>query len=531
MATGADQEHGAAAVRLWDAASGRQVREFMVPSDDPFASYDIESLAFSPDGETLAVAGTSFGGNARIPFGTVDLIDIAGGTVETAGDARSYVIGGVSFSPDGRLVAFGSGGGWAQVIDANDHRELRRLYTDQDIAVRDVAFLPDGKAIALGLDDGSTQVREIESERELLVLEGQSGAAGELAVGHDGQVIAKGSEDGTVRIWDTSTGREVAQLVSFPGGSWIALTAEGFFNASGGAAEHLYLSNGSETVSIDQVYDALYRPDLVREALAGDPEGKVAAAAERLNLDKVVASGLPPEVIGVRSHDGTHVEGDLATMSVDIRTRSGGIGRVEWRVNGIVQGADGRGLGEFRREGADIVRRERQVFLSPGENVVSVVVYNEANLIASQPVETTVHSSWQSVSKPSLHVLAVGVNDYFDSRLQLNYAVSDARGGRRWPCRRRVEVSTRMSMSVTCWTRTSRRKGSRRRSTGLQETCGRMTRSCSSWRATAGRMMAGTTSCRATSGTQATRPLATRPSARNFCSPGLPGFRRRSPCC
>jgi uncharacterized caspase-like protein len=57
-----------------------------------------------------------------------------------------------------------------------------------------------------------------------------------------------------------------------------------------------------------------------------------------------------------------------------------------------------------------------------------VVAYNAKNLIASEPV--TVMVTWdgeRSVTPPKLHVLAVGVNDYWDSRLRLAYAVPDAK--------------------------------------------------------------------------------------------------------
>ena len=63
-------------------------------------------------------------------------------------------------------------------------------------------------------------------------------------------------------------------------------------------------------------------------------------------------------------------------------------------------------------------RVEKRVFLVPGENVVSVVVYNEANLIASEPEEIVLTSTQATPSRPALHVLAAGVNDYFDSRLR-----------------------------------------------------------------------------------------------------------------
>ena len=91
------------------------------------------------------------------------------------------------------------------------------------------------------------------------------------------------------------------------------------------------------------------------------------------------------------------------------------------------QGADSRGLGAAVAAELDTTRVQKRVSLAPGRNVVSVVVYNEANLIASEPKEIALTSTQTAVSKPALHVLAAGVNDYFDSRLALSYAVPDAR--------------------------------------------------------------------------------------------------------
>ena len=45
------------------------------------------------------------------------------------------------------------------------------------------------------------------------------------------------------------------------------------------------LVRGFEALSVDdRVSDALFRPDLVREALSVDPDGRVAAAAAGLGL-------------------------------------------------------------------------------------------------------------------------------------------------------------------------------------------------------------------------------------------------------
>jgi hypothetical protein len=60
--------------------------------------------------------------------------------------------------------------------------------------------------------------------------------------------------------------------------------------------------------------------------------------------------------------------------------------------------------------------------------VIEVVAYNAAGLLASAPRQVVVQ--WDGVAStvpPALYVLAVGVNDYADGRLKLNYAAADAR--------------------------------------------------------------------------------------------------------
>ncbi len=86
--------------------------------------------------------------------------------------------------------------------------------------------------------------------------------------------------------------------------------------------------------TVDQVYNALYRPDLVREKLAGDPGGKVRSAAPRLDLDKVVASGSPPKIRILSPDSASRAAPETVTVEAELADQGGGIGKVEWRVNG-----------------------------------------------------------------------------------------------------------------------------------------------------------------------------------------------------
>jgi hypothetical protein len=102
----------------------------------------------------------------------------------------------------------------------------------------------------------------------------------------------------------------------------------------------------------------------------------------------------------------------------------GGIGRIEWRVNGITVGVVNNAPG---------AGKERTIKQTPalesGENAIEVVAYNGRNLLASLPVSTTV--TWTAPTnqpRPKLFVIAVGINNYNDAIFRrLSFAVDDAK--------------------------------------------------------------------------------------------------------
>ena len=403
-------------VRLWDVHSGRLTH--VLEAHTRFAC----NLSFSPDGTTLFTSSLGSDVNGR-------LWDVATGRVLWSSEFffKYAEYGSEYFSPNGQFIVLQSQKSYL-ILSAETGEQVWGEGWGSFVR-RNLWFSRDGNTlVAIGSDDGSHTnpgiVKNLVTGEEYLLDDTRPNE--DIDFSPDGRTIATIPGE-SLWLSDAATGRARAEFLSFSDGSWIVRTPEGFFNASEGGAKHLILVRGFDTLSIDQVHDALYRPDLVREALAGDPDGKVAAAAARLDLDKVVASGFPPRIVALTSLDGDSVAGDAVEMSAELEVRSGGVGRVEWRVNGIVQGTESRGLSRPAAPSQEAARLHKRLFLVPGENVVSVTVYNEANLIASDPVEIVVTSTWTEVPRPKLHVLAAGVNDYFDSHLALNYATSDAR--------------------------------------------------------------------------------------------------------
>jgi hypothetical protein len=169
----------------------------------------------------------------------------------------------------------------------------------------------------------------------------------------------------------------------------------------------------------------LFNHDLVREAFAGDPGAEVAEAAKVINLEKVLDSGPAPSVAIVSPSEGSQSAGDLAEVTARIEDRGKGVGRIEWRVNGITAAVSAKPTGSGPARSIS-----RQLALDPGDNAIEVVAYNSTNLLASLPARTTVKFTGPpDKTKPKLHILAIGIHRYVDAKFAepLDLAEADAR--------------------------------------------------------------------------------------------------------
>ena len=202
----------------------------------------------------------------------------------------------------------------------------------------------------------------------------------------------------------------MVSLLASRDGNHLAITPKGFFTASHRDTDMLAIVRGLEVTAIGQVHQSLFNPDLVREALAGDPDGEVKRAAEVINLDKVLDAG-PPPAVAITSHEpGSRSGKDLVTVAARITDRGKGIGRIEWRVNGVTAGVMSAPAGP----GPDY-KVSQELALDPGENRIEVIAYEGRNLLASLPAQTTiVYDGPADTVKPKLYVLAIGINDYMD---------------------------------------------------------------------------------------------------------------------
>ena len=159
----------------------------------------VQSLAFSPDGKSLAVGGFCV---ARIYKG--DGFELKH-TLECPPDR----VVALAFSPDGSRLAVGGGtptsSGEVWLFDVETGKQLWRITPHTD-AVYALAFLPDGKRLWTGAADRVDFLLDAADGRTLQRFEGHTHHVLAASASPDGKRTVTTSADRTARVWDLGGG-------------------------------------------------------------------------------------------------------------------------------------------------------------------------------------------------------------------------------------------------------------------------------------------------------------------------------------
>jgi len=188
-------------VMLWNVVNGLEVKQLSASSPE------IRALAFDPHGRILA---------GHVGTDAIQLWDVAAGRPSRSVDTR---LSGerpfpLAFSPDGQMLAVGGHvtnflrtPGIVKLWTANGSELLRELRLRARVSC--LAFSPDSRCIAVGDEHGAITVWNTESGEQRLALNQPEGAVGGLALSRDGSLIAAAADMvdcEKIRIWDLRTG-------------------------------------------------------------------------------------------------------------------------------------------------------------------------------------------------------------------------------------------------------------------------------------------------------------------------------------
>ncbi len=388
-------------MKLWDVASGRELRTIMTSSNAFVRS------AFSPDGKHAV----------SIELGnTAKLWDVASGKeILTLAGHKNLITKSV-FSTDGTYVLTGSADNTLKLWDVLNGKEVRTYLGYAGYS--DAAFSPDGKYILSVAKGNALKLWDMASGREIRTFTGRvDGYITSVALTSDGKRAVSGDLGGSLRQWDIATGKELSQFVAFTDGEWIAITPDGYYNASPKGDTYLNVRIGNSVYGIENYREAFMRPDLVKIALSGGSLTGYRTIADVKTPPRVEFAGIPQTVTG-----------DELTVKLNLTDTGGGVGDVRLYLNGSAIKLDTtRSLKRVEKSSQQgTATQSYKIRLVRGDNLIRAVAFNADNSMQSNPAEQTVTATFTASAKPTLHAVVIGINEFKNPKLHLQYAVPDA---------------------------------------------------------------------------------------------------------
>jgi WD40 repeat protein/DNA-binding SARP family transcriptional activator len=209
-------------ISLWDMEEGSASFGQALTSPIEVHEGNTSSVAFSPEGQFLATGSSE---------GTVILLDVQAAlkndiivppwkVLEPAGEGHRSNVTSLAFSPDGQTLASGSFDGTVILWDVTTGQQIGPPLTGHDGWVTGVAFSSDGRTLASSGQDKKVLIWDIEARLEgnaeqplVNTLAGHLDAVLDISFSPNGQILASGGADQVTALWDLAIEHPLARQI------------------------------------------------------------------------------------------------------------------------------------------------------------------------------------------------------------------------------------------------------------------------------------------------------------------------------
>ncbi len=256
------------------------------------------------------------------------------------------------------------------------------------------------------------------------------------------------SEDNFIQVWDLSIRKLVATL--YPNtntNDWAVITPDGRFDASVDAQSYLFFRKDLDLFPLGALFEQFYTPALLPRILAGEvfPEVEV-------DFNKIKQAPVVKIRYQETDHRNLEVADDIATyinstglaeITVTASSKDDVIDEIRLFHNGKIVTLTTRNLIVEDESISREATKTYTITLLPGENKLRALALNSERT-ESKPSEISVIYRQDSPSVPvkpvipgnsvidlvdksaTLHLVVVGINQYQNPAMSLNYALADA---------------------------------------------------------------------------------------------------------
>jgi WD40 repeat protein len=245
---------------IWNPTTGELIRRMGNVAPRSFA------VTFSPDGQSLAVAGGAPG-----EYGELRIFEPRTGKMVAQLLSSTDAILDVRFSPSGELLACGGSDHSLSIFESGSGRRIHHLPVHSD-AVTAVAFSPDGTKVAsVGLDRGA-KVFDVATGKLAGIYREHQAPLYAVAFSPDGTQILSAGRDKAVHLWTFADGKKARELSGQGDVLKLVVTNDQAYLAGAGAKmTRAALSDLKPSQSLEGAQDWIYsmaiHPDSQRLAV------------------------------------------------------------------------------------------------------------------------------------------------------------------------------------------------------------------------------------------------------------------------
>lgn len=281
-------------------------------------------------------------------------------------------------------------------------------------AVHTAIFSKDEKTVFSAGADRIIRVWDISTSTQVRTFEGHNAEVTSLLFSPDNKMLISHSVDGVTKFWNIETGKEFFEHIHLGEKDWMAKSPDGFFSGTDNARKYVHFVSGLKTYSVDQFFNEYYRPDLLPKIFQsrGTDTGSKGIQGKLKNS--------PPPTVKIAVVPSAPGKADVLVRLID---NGNGAENLKLFHNGKSIALNRESL-QLPSSRGQATTYKHTIELIGGTNVFSATASNKDN-IESDP-QTAEFFSNHATKSSTCYILAVGINQYKNSKLNLNYARPDA---------------------------------------------------------------------------------------------------------
>lgn len=295
---------------------------------------------------------------------------------------------------------------------------------------RSMAVTPDREHLLLGTE---SKLRYFDRDGTPRWHVSIPGIAWNVNIAKNGRIAVAALGDGTIRWFRLEDGQELAAFYPHPNRrQWVVWTPKGYFDAENGAEELIGWHVNNAGINASEFYDAshffelFYHPDLVERVFkTWEPDAaalRYLGQQEQVNL---TVGFKPPPTVTMTTPTVLAEDRDEVDVTVQAEDHGGGIEEIRLYHNDKLVAATTRGIVVVTDPAATkVASMTYHVLLAQGENRLRAVAISTERI---EGISAELRMQFTGVLKPPvLHLAVVGINQYRNSTLNLNFAEPDA---------------------------------------------------------------------------------------------------------